>query len=126
VLKPFPGEGSVRFLEYWRRPSECKTTGIHLQEQVTRAAAWSTAAATLLAAGNAHAANEIAQLAARDNRLGIIATLFVPVLGWVAYNIGGPALNQFKNAGVKCVAALLFLAAQNACCNTAQTLSPVG
>ncbi|MFZ8260775.1 photosystem II protein Y, partial [Staphylococcus aureus] len=33
---------------------------------------------------------------AGDNRLGIIATLFLPVLGWVAFNIGGPALNQLN------------------------------
>lgn len=70
---------------------------------MARAAAWSTAAATLLAAGNAQAATEIAQLAERDSRFGIIATLFVPVLGWVAYNIGGPALNQLKNASTKYV-----------------------
>ncbi len=34
-----------------------------------------------------------------DNRFGIIATLFLPVIGWVAFNIGGPALNQLANTG---------------------------
>lgn len=37
------------------------------------------------------------QLAAgRDNRVFIIATLFVPVVGWVGFNILGPALNQLQ------------------------------
>jgi hypothetical protein len=40
-------------------------------------------AAALLAAPQADAATEIAQLAAADNRFVIIAGLFVPVLGWV-------------------------------------------
>lgn len=34
-----------------------------------------------------------------DNRIGIIATLFLPVVGWVLFNIGGPALNQLANTG---------------------------
>jgi len=46
---------------------------------------WSTAAATLLAAGNANAAQEVAELAAGDNRTAIIATLFLPVVGWVCH-----------------------------------------
>lgn len=52
-----------------------------------------------MAAGNAQAANEITQLAAGDNRFGVIATLFLPVLGWAVFNIGGPALNQLSNMG---------------------------
>ena len=60
-------------------------------------AAWSTAAATMVSAGNAQAASEVAQLAAGDNRVGIIATLALPALGWVLFNIGGPALNQLAN-----------------------------
>jgi Photosystem II protein Y (PsbY) len=36
---------------------------------------------------------QVAQVAA-DNRLGIIALLFVPVIGWVGFNILGPFLNQ--------------------------------
>jgi photosystem II PsbY protein len=38
---------------------------------------------------------------AGDNRFGIIATLFLPVLGWVAFNIGGPALNQLNAQKLK-------------------------
>ena len=68
------------------------------------APAAAAAAATLLAAGNATAATEVATLAAGDSRLLIIGTLFLPVIGWVAFNILGPALNQLqaqaaKNAG---------------------------
>jgi photosystem II PsbY protein len=87
-----------------------------------------SAASLLAAAPQAEAAQEIAQLAAGegsvlhgllhaclgaahararcsqawragDNRFGIIATLFLPVIGWVAFNIGGPALNQLQNTG---------------------------
>ena len=68
-----------------------------LQEQIVRVAAWSTAAASMLSSGNAQAASEVAQLAAGDNRLGIIATLALPAVGWVLFNIGGPALNQLAN-----------------------------
>ncbi|CAL5228944.1 g12175 [Coccomyxa viridis] len=68
-----------------------------VQEQIVRVAAWSTAAATMASAGSAQAASEVAQLAAGDNRVGIIATLALPALGWVAFNIGGPALNQLAN-----------------------------
>ena len=60
-------------------------------------AAWSTAAATMVSVGSAQAASEVAQLAAGDSRLSIIATLALPALGWVAFNIGGPALNQLAN-----------------------------
>jgi len=53
-------------------------------------------AATMLAAQQADAATEISQLAASDNRAGIIFTLLVPVLGWVAFNILGPASRQIE------------------------------
>jgi len=52
------------------------------------------AAASLLMAQNAEAATEISQLAASDNRAGVLATLFVPALGWVAFNILSPLTNQ--------------------------------
>ena len=57
--------------------------------------------ALLLASEKADAAQEISQLAASDNRIGIIATLFLPVVGWVLFNIGGPALNQLANTAEK-------------------------
>lgn len=71
------------------------------QDQITRAASWSTATATLLAAGNAQAASEVATLAAGDNRFGTLTLLALPALGWVAFNIGGPALNQLSNMKTK-------------------------
>jgi hypothetical protein len=42
------------------------------------------AAASLLIADQADAVTEVAQLAASDNRIVIIAGLFLPVLGWVS------------------------------------------
>ncbi|GAX82600.1 hypothetical protein CEUSTIGMA_g10026.t1 [Chlamydomonas eustigma] len=53
-------------------------------------------AAALLMAGSADAATEVAQLAESDGRLGVIATLFVPALGWVGFNMLQPALNQLN------------------------------
>ena len=43
--------------------------------------------ATLLAGGNADAATELMQLADSDNRVAIIGLLFLPVIGWVGFNI---------------------------------------
>ena len=43
---------------------------------------------------------EVAQVAG-DDRLGIFALLFGPVLGWVAFNILGPALNQLDKMDAK-------------------------
>ncbi len=51
-------------------------------------------AAGLLASAPAEAATELAQLADSDGRLGILLTLFVPVVGWVLFNIAGPAFSQ--------------------------------
>lgn len=45
----------------------------------------------------ADAANQVAELAAGDNRALILAVVFVPAVGWVAFNILGPALNQLAN-----------------------------
>jgi len=45
-------------------------------------------------AGNAAASTEMAQLAAGDNRLTVILSLFVPVIGWVLFNALRPGLNQ--------------------------------
>ncbi|KIY97984.1 photosystem II PsbY protein [Monoraphidium neglectum] len=54
------------------------------------------AALSLAAAQQAEAASEVAQLAATDNRIGIIALLFLPAVGWVAFNILGPLTNQLS------------------------------
>ena len=63
---------------------------------MTKLAAVSTAVSTLFTAGNAQAAQEVANLAARDNRATTLALLLTPALGWVAFNILSPALNQLK------------------------------
>lgn len=52
------------------------------------------AAATLLAAPHADAAQEFAQLADSDARGLIIIGLLLPAIGWVLFNILKPALNQ--------------------------------
>ncbi|GLC33653.1 hypothetical protein PLESTB_000100200 [Pleodorina starrii] len=61
----------------------------------------STVASSWMMAGNANAATELATLAANDNRLGIIATLFVPALGWVAFNIFGSLQAQLDQMSAK-------------------------
>lgn len=72
----------------------------------------STAATTFLASGSVQAAQELGQIAAgSDNRAGLLAVLFVPAVGWVAFNILGPALNQYENMRLKNVAAGLGLGA---------------
>ena len=58
-------------------------------------------ATSLLAVRNADAASEVTQLAAGDNRFGIIAILGLPVVGWVLFNIAGPALAQLNNMSNK-------------------------
>ena len=54
---------------------------------------------SMLVAENADAATEVAQLAASDNRIGAIATLFVPAVGWVLFNMLQPTLNQVRTLG---------------------------
>jgi photosystem II PsbY protein len=56
----------------------------------------SAVASSWMFSGNAQAATELANLAASDNRLGTISLLFLPVIGWVGFNILQPALNQLN------------------------------
>ena len=51
------------------------------------AAGLGLAAAMTVAASSADAATSVGDLAASDNRLGIILALFLPALGWVAFNM---------------------------------------
>lgn len=69
---------------------------VPVQASLIKLAGVSTAVSTLLAAGNAQAAQEVAALAARDNRASTLLLLLAPALGWVAFNILSPALNQLK------------------------------
>ena len=59
------------------------------------------AAGSLLAGQSADAAAEVAELAAGDNRFLIIATVLLPVVAWVLFNISGPALAQLNNMNTK-------------------------
>ncbi len=72
------------------------------QAAISTAVCWSTAAATLLAAGNASAAQEVAQLAGSDNRVGIIATLFLPVVGWVCLAARASCYSVFSECTGAC------------------------
>lgn len=76
-------------------------------------------AASLLLAAQANASTEVMELAAGDNRTGIILALFLPVVGWVGFNILQPALNQLDSmkkglAGGVGLGAASLLAAQSA------------
>lgn len=58
-------------------------------------------AASLLAAQGADAATEAMQLAASDSRSGLLFLPLVAALGWVGFNIAGPALNQINSMNEK-------------------------
>ena len=58
------------------------------------------AAASMLMVQNAEAATQVAQLAESDSRVAVIGTLFLPVLGWVGFNMIQPALNQVGTMGI--------------------------
>jgi len=62
--------------------------------EVGKALSLSAVASTWMFSGQVQAATELAQMAATDNRLGTISLLFVPALGWVAFNILQPLFNQ--------------------------------
>lgn len=65
--------------------------------QVAKWSAASAMAATFLSSGNALAAQEVLQVADSDNRLGALLFLIGPALGWVLFNIGGPASRQLDD-----------------------------
>lgn len=70
---------------------------VEQSSEVSKLIAVSAVASSLFASGNALAAQEMATLAASDNRLGTIGLLLLPVLGWVGFNIFGPATRQLEN-----------------------------
>ena len=55
--------------------------------------------ASLMAAGQADAAQEVMDVAI-DGRFGILL-LLGPAVGWVLFNIAGPAFNQVDNMNKK-------------------------
>ena len=72
-----------------------------MQPQIVKGAALSSVIASMMAAGNANAAVEVAQLAAGDNRFGIIAFLFLPVVGWVRLCLSHavPSYRRMRSCG---------------------------
>ena len=56
--------------------------------------------ASLMAAGQADAAQEVMDVAI-DGRFGILLLLLGPAVGWVLFNIAGPAFNQVDNLNKK-------------------------
>lgn len=68
--------------------------------QIAKSAALSAVAGQMFMAGQASAAQEVAAMAG-DNRLGILAVVFLPVVGWVLFNIAGPAFNQVNEMSDK-------------------------
>lgn len=66
---------------------------------MVKAATLTSALGTFLSAGNVSAAQELASSTAsattsHDGRYGFLAAALLPALGWVGYNIFGPALYQ--------------------------------
>jgi photosystem II PsbY protein len=100
ILGPL-GNQLNRMSDKLDEPAPKKSGTAKLRKRSVPAAIGLGAAVTLLAAENADAATELAQLAASDNRAGILATLFVPALGWVAFNILGPLFNQLNRMSDK-------------------------
>jgi photosystem II PsbY protein len=64
--------------------------------QFGKMATLSAVASSWMFSGHAQAATELASVAASDNRLGTISLLFLPVVGWVGFNILQPAFNQLN------------------------------
>ncbi|KAL6751856.1 hypothetical protein V8C86DRAFT_3029895 [Haematococcus lacustris] len=67
--------------------------------EAAKAVSLATLSGAVLSPQAAQAATEVAQLAAGDNRPLILGTLLLPVLGWVAFNIGGPLFAQLDKMG---------------------------
>ncbi|MEW5297664.1 MAG: hypothetical protein WDW36_000859 [Sanguina aurantia] len=55
-------------------------------------------ATSMLVSEQAQAATEVAQLAESDTRIFAILTLFVPVIGWVLFNMAQPLLAQLATS----------------------------
>ncbi|KAL6779406.1 PSBY1 [Auxenochlorella protothecoides x Auxenochlorella symbiontica] len=76
------------------RPARCIVCRPRAAISPAHIAAATSMPMSLLSASPAHAVSEVAQLA--DGRASLLGLLLVPVLGWVLFNIGQPALNQLK------------------------------
>lgn len=72
--------------------TECSTAPE--RKEVVKAAAISATLSTLFATGSVQAAQEVASVADADYRLGGVLFVLLPAIGWVLYNILGPAQSQ--------------------------------
>eukprot|EP00798_Chlamydomonas_sp_ICE-L_P026598 gene26598-18380_t len=77
-----------------RRPVQIRAERKAEKSSQANAVALTTVASTMLVAGNAMATTEIVQLGGLDPRVTAIASIFVPALGWVAFNALQPLMNQ--------------------------------
>lgn len=74
--------------------TECSTAPE--SKEVVKTAALSATVSTLFAGGSVQAAQEVASVADADYRLGGVLFVIVPAIGWVLYNILGPAQSQLE------------------------------
>ena len=75
----------------------CQQIYSNLQDALVKTAAFASVATSFLAAGHAQAAVEVANIAAGDSRAGLLFLPLTAALGWVLFNIAGPAGNQINN-----------------------------
>jgi len=80
---------------------EKTTSGKKKKRSVAVGLGLGLSAASMLAVEQADAAQEVAQLAGGDNRLGALLALLFPAVGWVLFNIAGPTMNQLNDMGEK-------------------------
>ncbi len=84
-----------------RRSAREMACGASAKKGASLATTAAVAAASLVGASQAHAVEQVADLAAADNRASVLLLLLAPAVGWVGFNILNPALNQFKNMDEK-------------------------
>ena len=89
---PPPPVGAPFFRQLDAMQGKAPAKGAAKKRAVVTGLTGLTAAALLAAPESADAAQELAQLA--DGRPLLLAGLFLPVLGWVAFNIGAPFFRQ--------------------------------
>ena len=68
---------------------------------LAKAAAVMSLATPMLFTESAQAATEMMNIAAGDARTGLLAFPVLAALGWVGFNIAGPALNQLNDMSDK-------------------------
>jgi photosystem II PsbY protein len=93
---------------------------VDVRDAVVKTTAFASLATTMLASGNAQAAQEVMNIAAGDGRAGLLILPMTAALGWVGFNILQPALNQLDDMKTRSavvglgLGAATLLAAQDA------------